>query len=404
MKDNPKGGFWHRGHGQSNSLSVPCMVFVSIVNFAALAVTVYYWTYRPPPAPIFKTLVIPPIQSTYLPITDVKPTIAQPSPSVSVEDFDKLCTDPEWCNVPMPAKSHYYFDPPTDLNLWKKSQIIAMRGDQVLLKDAIKAFPNHMDFLDGDISFRKMHYAMDIFLDEKRDLSPLLPVMAGSRVSKMTDDRTRRLAAASSYPWEAEGKRVIPDTYDFRLADRAPVISVGYTAYQRDSQTYFSGNRLGGAFLDRNRFFGYWRKVKNRIDFPFISVCTLNENWGFLSTYFPNRTAAWGKCCDNPRDAIVYEFLNHEKTLLLVTNQHVNISHPKLLIWPRGIPITWGTTSKLVWDTMRNVYQASLADPAKHNKNLLLLAASSSWGPRPQILQCVSNHFSVDQFDGHVMG
>ncbi|RYY85487.1 hypothetical protein EON63_07395 [archaeon] len=344
------------------------------------------------------------MESTISPIAKSISAITQPPSTVSVENFDKVCTDPQWCSVPMPSKSHFYFDSPSDLNLWKKSQILAMRGDQVLLKDAIKAFPNHMDFLDGDISFRKMHYAMDVFIDERRDLSPLLPVMQEDRVRKVTDDQSRRLAAAAKYPWEAEGKRVIPDPYNFRQANRAPVISVGYTAYQRDSQTYFSGNRLGGAFLDRNRFFGYWRKVKSRIDFPFIATCTLNENWGFLSTYFPNRTAAWGKCCNNPRDAIVYEFLNHEKTLLLVTNQHVNITHPKLLIWPRGIPITWGTTSKLIWDTMRNVYQSSLVDVAGHNKNLLLLAASSSWGPRPQILQCVSNHFAVEQFEGHVLG
>ena len=36
--------------------------------------------------------------------------------------------------------------------------------------------------------------------------------------------------------------RVIPDTYDFRTAKRAPIVSIcGYTAYRRDSQTYFSG-------------------------------------------------------------------------------------------------------------------------------------------------------------------
>eukprot|EP01039_Chlorochromonas_danica_P011596 gene11596-12992_t len=88
------------------------------------------------------------------------------------------------------------------------------------------------------------------------------------------------------------------------------------------------GNRMGGAFIDRQVFFKHWRKVKDRIDTPFLTVCTLNENWGFLSTNFPNRTAGWGRCCDTPRDRIVYDFLNHDKTLLLVTNQHVNITHP----------------------------------------------------------------------------
>eukprot|EP00975_Prorocentrum_lima_P071724 12939287-Prorocentrum_lima.AAC.1 len=162
---------------------------------------------------------------------------------------------------------------------------------------------------------------------------------------------------------------------------------------------------MGGAFIDRQVFFKHWRKVKDRIDTPFLTVCTLNENWGFLSTNFPNRTAGWGRCCDTPRDRIVYDFLNHDKTLLLVTNQHVNITHPKLMIWPRGIPITWGQTRMLVWDTMHKVLKHNSQDWQSNRKEVLLFAASSKWGPRPQILRCISNKFPVlTDFEGHVDG
>jgi hypothetical protein len=321
------------------------------------------------------------------------------------------CNDPVWCNVPMPTVSYYKFDPPTDPIKWRKAQIAASKGEHVLLKEIIKVFPNHFDFLDGDISFRKLHYAMDFFIDERRDLSPLVSGMSQKTHRKgEADDHFKRRQLAETYPtitapktvngklmypWELNGRRVVPDPYDFRTAKRAPVVGVGYTAFKRDSQTYYTGDRLGGAFIDRKTFFNHWRKVKNRIDTPWIAICSLNENWGFLSTRFPNRTAGWGQCCTKPGDSLIYDFLNHDKTLLLATNQHTNVSHPKLLILPRGIPLTWGFTRMLVWDTQRNTIKET-------KKDKLLFAASSKWGPRPQILRCISEKFSPNDFDGHV--
>jgi len=199
------------------------------------------------------------------------------------------------------------------------------------------------------------------------------------------------------YPWEEKGRRVIPDNYDFRSANRSAVVSIGYTAFHRDSNTYFTGDRVGGAFIDAAKYWKYWQAVKDRIDLPFVGICTLNENWGMLSTMFPNRTAGWGRCCDRPQDRVVHEYLDHPKTLMLVTNQHVNLSHPKLMIMPRGIPITWGFTRTIIWDTMRLAL-------AQSRRSSLLFAAASSWGPRPQILACVSAKFSVGEFDGHAEG
>lgn len=353
----------------------------------------------------------------------------------------------DWCNVAMPDFSYFKFDPPTDHARWRKAQIQAANGEQVLLQEILKVFPSHLDFIDGDISFRKLHMTMDFFVDESRDLAPLttskkqrgwfpsdadrkgkqdkrstraeikkaripetddeeqkfasltFPVSAGSNTQRRLSapiTAPKRVDGKLVYPWELQGRRVIPDPYDFRRAKRAPVVGIGYTAYERDSQTYFSGNRVGGAFIDRNTFFRHWRKSMQRLDTPFIGICSLNENWGFLSTNFPNRTAGWGRCCDTPRDNIVYDFLNHPKTLMLVSNQHTNVSHPKLLILPRGIPITWGWTRVIVWDTMRNLVK----DQVK--KDVLLFATGSKWGPRPQILRCISQKFMVEEFSGHV--
>ena len=108
-----------------------------------------------------------------------------------------------------------------------------------------------------------------------------------------------------------------------------------------------------------------------------------------------NRTAGWGQCCNLPRDKEVREFLDHPMTLALFVGQHHNTSHPKVVTLPRGLPTTWGSTRVLVWDMIRENLQ-------KVRKDKLLFAAASGWGPRPQILRCVSNKFDPADFDGHV--
>jgi hypothetical protein len=122
-------------------------------------------------------------------------------------------------------------------------------------------------------------------------------VKRGALAMPLTEEPEEEYATVTSasmvngklkYPWETNKRRVIPDPYEFRLVNRAPIVSIcGYTAYRRDSQTYFSGNRVGGAFIDRRTFFAHWKRVKDKIDTPFIAVCALNENWGFISTNFP---------------------------------------------------------------------------------------------------------------------
>ena len=116
----------------------------------------------------------------------------------------------------------------------------------------------------------------------------------------------------------------------------------------------------------------------------------MNENWGMLSTMVPNRTAKWGNCCEKPRDRVIYDFLNHPKTLMLAVNQHTNISHPKVLVLPRGIPLTWERTSYIVWDLIR-----FSIDNIKKQK--LLFASSSSWGPRKTFSCFIRGIISLNQ-------
>jgi hypothetical protein len=251
--------------------------------------------------------VTQPVESVSLAVAQVvtasRPFVPVSTSTGSLDDLPP-CDDPEWCSVPIPLQSFFKFDTPIDPQRWKLAQWQAASGEQVLLREVIKVFPSHFDFLDGDITFRKLHSAMDMFVDEQRDLSPL--TAAGRRTASPGgaeangERRHRRLESTQiitgpkmvngklMYPWELEGRRAVPEPYDFRAADRAPVISLGYTAYTRDSQTYFSGNRIGGAFIDRKTFYKHWKKVKDKLEVPFIAVCSLNENWGEFTVDIPS--------------------------------------------------------------------------------------------------------------------
>lgn len=310
------------------------------------------------------------------------------SSSGSLSDLP-ACDDAVWCSIPMPATSSYkFFQPPTDAYRWRIAQLQAASGELVLLKEISKVFPNPFDFLDGDRSFRRLHSLIDIFVDVKTGLEALRPgyfeenrrrlqELSGDSADKRSTMmyKSTPILVNDSFPWELERRRVVPVPYNFRYSPRAPIIQLGYAAFRKDLNEYFSGNREGGTYISRPNFLAEWRKVKDELDFPFIAVCTLNENWGMLSTMIPNRTAAWGNCCENRRDRGIYDFLNHPKTLMLAINQHSNISHPKVITLPRGIPLTWEKTAWTVWDLIRYSIQ-------NIKKKKLLFASSSSWGPR----------------------
>ena len=100
---------------------------------------------------------------------------------------------------------------------------------------------------------------------------------------------------------------------------------------------YLYPYRYSQSYMERHHLLTHWKNLDTAdIDTPFILVHSHNENYGLLSTLFPNRTANWGICCSKSELATLMEILDHNKTLLFLTNQHSNITHPKLLTMPRG--------------------------------------------------------------------
>jgi hypothetical protein len=357
--------------------------------------------------------------------------------NINIEDKDEdiVCPAPggeeEWCHVQPPTKSLFGFsDAPHDPIRWKKAQYLASSNEQVLLSRIIKHFPDPYQYIDGDRSFRGLQKLVDVFIDSKTKLDPLLPDFADNKFSPIRhrhrklmnlnlnlDDKNRNRnskinseqekeqehrkldeqlkdSGETVRPLEVNGKQLVPSPYNYRLSHRAPIVEMGYTAFDKDLNTFFSGNFAGGNFVKKEWFFDEWNKVKDKLDYPFITMCSLNENWGVLSTNFPNRTAGWGACCNQKKDYNLHQFLNHKKTLMFIINQHSNISHPKLLTLPRGLPTQWEHTARVVFDTQHEVLR-------NHKKQKLLFAASSSWGKRPQILRCISDKMDVKDFWGH---
>lgn len=123
---------------------------------------------------------------------------------------DEACAkSPEWCSVPMPKRSYFGFTPPSDAARWRRAQAQAARGEHVLLRRALEAFPTPVDFVDGDIQFRFIHRYVDVFLDKEMGFIPL------------TESPSSRRNGSASY------QRHEP----FHDPNRAAIVMAGYGAY-----------------------------------------------------------------------------------------------------------------------------------------------------------------------------
>jgi hypothetical protein len=135
------------------------------------------------------------------------------------------------------------------------------------------------------------------------------------------------------------------------------------------------------------------KKKKAESELPrygFVAMGSTDENWGWLSTHFLNRTASWEfefaeppsrkRLPANGQVDDIRAFLDHPKLIMLMVNQHHNVSHPKVVSIPRGMLYH---SAKEIW------HQGHHALSAGWKIDHLIMSASSNWGPRPYIIQCV---------------
>lgn len=297
------------------------------------------------------------------------------------------CTDTSYCDIQPPSTSLFRFpDPPSDGARWRQAQIRAANGEQVLLKRVVAQFPHYLDYLDGDITFRQYNKVADLFLDEdKRDMLQL------SKDSPAVDEK--KSEKKYDFHKQAGGDNVLPPVYQGDWSKRAPIVKLGYFAYDKRTSPAFDGPVLGEAPSGRGDLLRQWKKFKDKIDYPFISLHAANENWGMLSTYVMNRTVDWGRALDHNEQNAINDMLASDKVLMFIVNQHYNMTHPKLISFPRGMPIFQEHQKKFIFDTQRKLLRVN-------KKENLVFTSTSSWGPRPRIMACISAKFTQSDFTG----
>jgi hypothetical protein len=280
------------------------------------------------------------------------------------------CLDPIWCAIPMPQVSYYGFNPPNDARLWNEAQAHAASGRLIIAEQVRHIFPHPFDFLDGDKAFHNIEALVDYFIDPKTMFGPI----ANGAIS--SNARKRYAASLLKYGKEDEvyirrGYENIPYT-----ADRSPIVQIGSFRYNPSTGKIITIGITSIRGPNRQEFFDEFFTIEQEIVSPTIFICALNENWGWISTTFPNRTRGWGRYPKTQNQKFqILNFLNSEKVAMLVVNQQINVSHPKLLVLPRGIPLQWANTPQIVWDALNYLVK-------REKKTNLLVSLSSNWGPR----------------------
>lgn len=254
----------------------------------------------------------------------IRPVESVPLTSNSSDVIDDCSESSIWCcsNLEMPSKSFYGFADLTDREKWLKSCRVAASGEQVLLPNILKVLTSPYDFIDGDTAFHTLQKQADEFLDSETGFL--------GRMNNNT--KAKSPAVPKSYGQHFERTVFTQQS----LMNRAPILMTAFLKYSGHRKDFLRGHFLGVSGLGLGLLLSHWERQKASIDMDqrFVLIAALNENWGFLSTTFPDRTAKWGRV-DAEKFPGLMNFLDDPRLIMLVINQHSNISHPKILTLPR---------------------------------------------------------------------
>ena len=250
--------------------------------------------------------------------------VESPSDMSQIEIIDDCSPESIWCcsKIPMMKKSLYGFPDLVDSERWLRSCRVAATDKQILLPHVLKEHTSPYDFIDGDTAFTLLHKQVDEFMD----------VATGFIGRMKPTDKIKMPVVPVSYGHFYERT----DFTQQNLLNRVPIIMSAFMSYSGSGKDFLKGKFLGYRGLVLRQILEHWEKQKSQIDMKerFILVTPLNENWGFLSTGFPNRTSMWGRV-DDVKFPNLMSFLDDPRLVMLVINQHSNYSHPKLLTLPR---------------------------------------------------------------------
>lgn len=288
-----------------------------------------------------------------------------------------------WKGIPMPKKSYFSgFAAPTDQNRWNHARIQAARGEHVLLRKVLQELKSMKDIFAMENSFKWTQQLADAHYTAKTGY------LKGLDTFKV-QDIPRSNAAPSSTQANVSHSQ----------SNRAPIILLGNRHY---ASSNFGGHATGWDSLGVNDILklkaqagGKMPKLFNR---KVVAMGLFDENWGWLSSYFLNRTITWGMSFGihagaNPlltpefknANLLIDELLEDENLLMLVVNSHNNFTHHKVISVPLGV---LENSVPELWKTMIKADKFG----KRKNPDMLLNTQGSNWAFRPAIRACVQKN------------
>lgn len=265
--------------------------------------------------------------------------ILQPSPEMQEVPLP-------WGDIAMPFKSYFAgFGAPTDALRWNQALMQAARGEQVLLSRVMNVIKSPLDLFEGDKEFKWLHKLADYHRSTKDN-------------------------------W-LEGM-------DSKF--RAPVVMLGYRRFDRWN---YEGKQEGAESMGPDQIIR--KEPAFKIPRKIVAVGNMDENWGWLSTYFLNRTVPWALTFAGEENPMHTKFkfpqehmqfmLDDPNLIMMVVSQHHNISHPKVISLPLGL-----IEAKDMWYAMNNAVRSGT------KKENLLFSAGSNYAYRTKIRKCVADN------------
>lgn len=264
-----------------------------------------------------------------------------------------------WADIAMPTKSFFAdFEAPRDSLRWNQALLQAARGEQVLLDRILRVVRSPGDLFENDKDFKWLHRLADLH--------------------KSATKEDNWLADLGVHSHTAQNR-----------ASRAPIVMYGYRKFDHPNH---EGRQvgipsMGPGEIIRNAEFTVPRKM--------VVIGNADENWGWLSTYFLNRTVPWAMSftdADNPfkpgfkyPQQQVQHILDNENIVALFVSQHHNITHPKVISMPLGLE------ASMARDTYTSMMKAGHKGL---KKDTLLYSAGSNYAFRPSIRACIEEKFN----------
>eukprot|EP01035_Chromulina_nebulosa_P022397 gene22397-29001_t len=250
----------------------------------------------------------------------------------------------------MPLKSYFGgFPAPNDSVKWKECQYRAYKGDQLLLSKALSQFKSPLDFITFDRNYKWTHRVSDYQLSKNGWLDEL-----------------------------SHFKGI-----------RAPISLFGIRKFAHSN---FEGELVSQDSLNMDEIL---RNKNFEIPHKIVVIGSMDENWGWLSSYFLNRTVPWGFGFGNEKNPYankytypletIRKFLDNPNLVMLLVNQHNNVSHPKVISMPLGV-----IDPKGLWNTIHRASRTGV------RKDQLFFSAGSNWAFRPTLRDCIAKNMGAD--------